>query len=155
MKRILLSASILFSCLYATAGEFPLASEQTPYGDAYIKRLPILESITGVPVADILAGGGGGVSSVSIYPGAANGTIQYNVNGGESEQVAVTGLGSAAYTASSDYATAAQGSLAASAIQVESDPVWSAASGGIESRISALEQGGGGGGLRGTGRREW
>ncbi len=99
MKRILLSASILFSCLYATAGEFPLASEQTPYGDAYIKRLPILESITGVPVADILAGGGGGVSSVSIYPGAANGTIQYNVNGGESEQVAVTGLGSAAYTA--------------------------------------------------------
>ncbi len=151
MKKSAFVISVLFSFSVAAAGEFPLASEQTPYGDAYIKRLPILESITGVPVADILAGGGG-VSSVSIYPGAANGTIQYAVNGGVAEQVAVTGLGSAAYTASGDYATAAQGSLAASAIQVESDPVWVAASGGIESRISALEQGGG---LRGTGRREW
>lgn len=47
----------------------------------------------------------------AVASGTANGTISVNTNG-TSADVAVTGLGSAAYTASSDYATAAQGALA-------------------------------------------
>ena len=52
----------------------------------------------------------------SVASGTANGTISVNTNG-TSADVSVTGLGSAAYTASSDYATAAQGTLASTAVQ--------------------------------------
>ena len=52
----------------------------------------------------------------AISTGTANGTISVNTNG-ESANVPVAGLGSAAYTASTDYATAAQGSKADSAVQ--------------------------------------
>ena len=52
----------------------------------------------------------------SIATGSTNGTISVNTNG-TSADVAVYGLGSAAYTASSDYATAAQGALADTAVQ--------------------------------------
>jgi len=48
----------------------------------------------------------------SVAEGSTNGTVA--VNGTD---VAVHGLGTAAYTASADYATAAQGALAASAVQ--------------------------------------
>ena len=51
-----------------------------------------------------------------ISTGATNGTISVNTNG-TSAEVAVAGLGSAAYTASTDYATSAQGSLADTAVQ--------------------------------------
>lgn len=47
-----------------------------------------------------------------IAPGAANGTIAVGTTA-----VAVTGLGSAAYTAATDYATASQGAKADSALQ--------------------------------------
>lgn len=55
-----------------------------------------------------------GVRAVSS--GTANGTISVNTNG-TSADVAVTGLGSAAYTNSSAYATAAQGTKADTAVQ--------------------------------------
>jgi hypothetical protein len=51
----------------------------------------------------------------SIATGTANGTISVNING-TSSNVAVKGLGSAAYTASTAYATAAQGTLATNAM---------------------------------------
>lgn len=52
----------------------------------------------------------------SVTSGTANGTISVNTNG-TSADVAVTGLGSAAYTSSTDYATSAQGALADTAVQ--------------------------------------
>jgi hypothetical protein len=55
-----------------------------------------------------------GVRSVST--GATNGTISVNTNG-TSAEVSVYGLGSAAYTASTAYATAAQGAKADTALQ--------------------------------------
>lgn len=51
-----------------------------------------------------------------ISTGSTNGTISVNTNG-TSAEVAVAGLGSAAYTPSTDYATSAQGTKADSAIQ--------------------------------------
>ena len=58
----------------------------------------------------------GTVTSVEVATGATNGTIRYGVNGGAQKEVAVAGLKSAAFTPSSDYATAAQGKLAAAAV---------------------------------------
>lgn len=55
-----------------------------------------------------------GVRGVST--GSTNGTVSVNTNG-TSAEVAVAGLGSAAYTPSTDYATSAQGTKADSAIQ--------------------------------------
>lgn len=52
----------------------------------------------------------------SIAQGATNGTISVNTNG-TSAEVAVKGLGSAAYTASTAYATSAQGGKADTAVQ--------------------------------------
>ena len=52
----------------------------------------------------------------SIATGASNGTISVNTNG-TSAEVAVYGLGSAAYTSSTDYATSAQGTKADTAVQ--------------------------------------
>lgn len=52
----------------------------------------------------------------AVASGTTNGTISVNTNG-TSADVAVTGLGSAAYTSSSDYATSAQGAKADTAVQ--------------------------------------
>ena len=52
----------------------------------------------------------------SVASGTTNGTINVNT-GGTTADVAVTGLGSAAYTASSAYATSAQGGKADTAVQ--------------------------------------
>lgn len=52
----------------------------------------------------------------AIASGTANGTINVNTNG-TSADVSVTGLGSAAYTSSGDYATSAQGEKADTALQ--------------------------------------
>lgn len=52
----------------------------------------------------------------SVATGTANGTIAVNTNGTTAD-VSVKGLGSAAYTASTAYATAAQGALADTALQ--------------------------------------
>lgn len=49
------------------------------------------------------------VGSVSLASGTNNGTLKLTVNGTATDNIAVKGLGSAAYTASSAYATSAQG----------------------------------------------
>ena len=56
------------------------------------------------------------VQSVSLATGTENGTVKLSVNGVETP-VSVAGLGSAAYTASTAYATAAQGARADTALQ--------------------------------------
>lgn len=53
----------------------------------------------------------------SIAQGANNGEIKYTTDGTNYTAVSVKGLGSAAYTNSTDYATAAQGTKADTAIQ--------------------------------------
>lgn len=66
-------------------------------------------------VAENIAAGGTALQKADIATGSANGTI--SVDG---DDVAVKGLGSAAYTASTAYATAAQGGKADTAIQTAS-----------------------------------
>lgn len=56
------------------------------------------------------------VQSVSISSGTDNGTIKLTVNGNATDNIAVKGLGSAAYTASGAYATSAQGTKADAAM---------------------------------------
>ena len=57
------------------------------------------------------------IQTVSITTGDNPGTIKYSLNGEAAQNVAVADLGSAAYTATTAYATAAQGALADSALQ--------------------------------------
>ena len=56
-------------------------------------------------------------TTYSITTGSTNGTIAVSENGGTATDVSVYGLGSAAYTNSSAYATSSQGTKADSAIQ--------------------------------------
>lgn len=73
----------------------------------------VLTSGTGIDITSNVVSNSG-VRSVST--GATNGTISVNTNG-TSAEVSVYGLGSAAYTASTSYATAAQGAKADTAVQ--------------------------------------
>ncbi|MDR2770199.1 MAG: hypothetical protein LBB08_01995, partial [Rickettsiales bacterium] len=57
------------------------------------------------------------VQSVGLASGTNNGTVKLTVGGAAADNIAVKGLGSAAYTASTAYATAAQGTKADSAVQ--------------------------------------
>ncbi|MBO6288714.1 MAG: hypothetical protein J6N45_00115, partial [Alphaproteobacteria bacterium] len=57
------------------------------------------------------------IQSVALAGGTNNGTLKLTVNGVAADNIAVTGLGSAAYTDTDAYATAAQGTKAESAIQ--------------------------------------
>lgn len=56
------------------------------------------------------------VGAVSLASGTNNGTVALTVDGTTTDNIAVKGLGSAAYTASSAYATAAQGTKADNAM---------------------------------------
>lgn len=56
------------------------------------------------------------LSSITISTGDNNGQIKYSVNNGNATNVDVKGLGTAAYTNSTAYATAAQGTLATNAM---------------------------------------
>lgn len=56
------------------------------------------------------------VQTVAVASGTNNGTIKLTVNGTPTDNIAVKGLGSAAYTASTAYATSAQGTKADNAI---------------------------------------
>lgn len=60
--------------------------------------------------------------TVKLESGTNNGTLKLIVNGTATDNVAVTNLGSAAFTATSNYATAAQGAKADSAVQKPSNP---------------------------------
>lgn len=79
---------------------------------ATIKTGSIAKSKLTTEVQDALTAAGTALQADDITTGTTNGTI--SVDGTE---VAVAGLGSAAYTNSTAYATAAQGTLAASALQ--------------------------------------
>ncbi len=59
----------------------------------------------------------GAVQSVSLATGTNNGTVKLTVDGKTTDNIAVKGLGSAAYTNTSNYATAAQGTLATNAVR--------------------------------------
>lgn len=61
--------------------------------------------------------GDGAVQSVSLASGTNNGTLKLTVDGKTTDNIAVKGLGSAAYTNTSAYATAAQGTLATNAVR--------------------------------------
>ena len=74
--------------------------------------------------ARVDAAAAGGVQSINgisgtvvIGSGSANGTISVHASGSDGGDVAVTGLKSAAFTESSDYATSAQGTKADNAVQ--------------------------------------
>ena len=56
------------------------------------------------------------VGSVALAGGTNNGTLKLTVDGTATDNIAVTGLGSAAYTAADAYATAAQGEKADAAM---------------------------------------
>ena len=58
------------------------------------------------------------IDSVSLTSGTENGTLKLIVNNVEYDNIAVTGLGSAAYTNVDDYATAEQGENADRAAEV-------------------------------------
>lgn len=60
--------------------------------------------------------------SVKLESGTNNGTLKLTVNGTSTDNIAVKNLGSAAFTATSNYATAAQGAKADRAIQKPSNP---------------------------------
>lgn len=57
------------------------------------------------------------VQSVSLATGTNNGTVKLTVDGKATDNIAVKGLGSAAYTNTNAYATAAQGTLATNAVR--------------------------------------
>ena len=58
----------------------------------------------------------GKIGSVTLASGTNNGTLKLTVDGTATDNIAVKGLGSAAYTASTAYATAAQGTKADNAM---------------------------------------
>lgn len=60
--------------------------------------------------------GDGAIQNVSIESGTNNGTIKYTIDGVAHDNIVVTGLGSAAFTDSTAYATAAQGKTAEAAM---------------------------------------
>lgn len=61
--------------------------------------------------------GDGSVQTVTLSAGTNNGTLKLTVDGKDTDNIAVKGLGSAAYTNASNYATAAQGALATNAVR--------------------------------------
>lgn len=61
--------------------------------------------------------GDGLVQTIVLSTGTNNGTLKLTVDGKDTDNIAVKGLGSAAYTNSSNYATAAQGTLATNAVR--------------------------------------
>lgn len=67
-------------------------------------------------VTDALTKAESSVQSVALASGTNNGTVKLTVNGTATDNVAVTGLKSAAYTESTEYATAAQGTKADNAL---------------------------------------
>lgn len=56
------------------------------------------------------------IGSVTLESGTNNGTVKLTVDGSATDNIAVTGLGSAAYTNANTYATAAQGTKADNAM---------------------------------------
>lgn len=109
------------STLVLLKGE--VALENTTSGDVKVKVGDGVKTFAQLPyitmsvseINDLLQDGS--VHSVSLASGTNNGTLKLTVDGKATDNVAVTGLGSAAYTDSDAYATAAQGTLATNAVR--------------------------------------
>ena len=84
-----------------------------PYSTATPKEI---QDMIDTAIANIEGGGGGtgtdGIYAVELSSGTNNGTLKLKVNNNTYDNIFVTGLGSAAFTDVSDYATAAQGAKA-------------------------------------------
>lgn len=70
-----------------------------------------------ITIAATGGGGGGGIQTVTLASGTDAGTLKLTVDGDTEDNIPVEGLGSAAYEATSAFATAAQGDLANSSLQ--------------------------------------
>lgn len=124
-KKALIDAEVATASGYAaTAKQWAIGDPSEPVGNS-AKYWADTAAATLANKQDKLTVGAGiditsdvisnaGVRSVAT--GASNGTISVNTNG-TSAEVSVYGLGSAAYTASTAYATAAQGAKADTAVQ--------------------------------------
>jgi len=109
-----------------SADEFALKSQLSSKQDTLTAGTNITITGTTISATDTTYTGSDGITLTgtnftnsgvrAVVSGTANGTISVNTNG-TSADVSVTGLGSAAYTASSDYATSAQGTKADTAVQ--------------------------------------
>lgn len=117
----------------ATDGSLVLKKDGVAVGDPAVVKgwAELLTSIGekytkpegGIPKSDLatdvqtsLGKADSSIQSVSLAGGTNNGTLKLTVDGTAKDNIAVTGLGSAAYTESSAYATAAQGTKADNAM---------------------------------------
>ena len=108
------SAAFTESSAYATAAQGAKADTayQKPAGG-------IPETDLASAVQDKLTSAASALqaSDITLASGTNNGTLKLTVKGSETDNIAVKGLGSAAYTEASAYATAAQGTKADTALQ--------------------------------------
>lgn len=89
----------------------------TSIGEKYTKpEGGIPKSDLAIAVQTSLGKADSSIQSVSLAGGKNNGTLKLTVDGTATDNIAVTGLGSAAYTESAAYATAAQGTKADNAM---------------------------------------
>lgn len=117
----------------ATDGSLVLKKDGVAVGDPAVVKgwAELLTSIGekytkpegGIPKSDLAAAvqtslgkADSSIQSVSLAGGTNNGTLKLTVDGTATDNIAVTGLGSAAYTESAAYATAAQGTKADNAM---------------------------------------
>lgn len=117
----------------ATDGSLVLKKDGEAVGDPAVVKgwAELLTSIGekytkpegGIPKSDLAADvqtslgkADSSIQSVSLAGGTKNGTLKLTVGGTATDNIAVTGLGSAAYTESAAYATAAQGTKADNAM---------------------------------------
>ena len=122
-----LPAGTLFGITDATVSKADLSTDlKNEINGKYTKPS------TGIPKTDLasdvqtsLAKANSALQShqtVKLESGTNNGTLKLTVNGTATDNIAVKNLGSAAFTAASNYATAAQGAKADRAIQKPSNP---------------------------------
>lgn len=108
------SAAFTESSAYATAAQGAKADTayQKPEGG-----IPETDLASAVQAKLTSAASALQASDITLGSGTNNGTLKLTVKGSETDNIAVKGLGSAAYTEASAYATAAQGTKADTALQ--------------------------------------
>lgn len=112
------SAAYTESTAYATAAQGAKADNALPKADFEAFQTTNTAAIADAKKAgtDAMAEAQKKVGSVALAGGTNNGTLKLTVDGTATDNIAVTGLGSAAYTAADAYATAAQGEKADAAM---------------------------------------
>ena len=109
------------SSLVLLKGEFAL--EYTTSGDVKVKVGDGVKTFAELPYVTMSVSEiqgllqDGSVHSVSLASGTNNGTLKLTVDGKATDNIAVKGLGTAAFTDSAAYATASQGTLATNAVR--------------------------------------